>query len=312
MRQRRLLCAVLGLGAVCAALLVANPSQAVPTDYPPSPPAINGGPGSGNPNPQPSEPPADFERRDAVLVVDGVSSTVRIKRDNNTGTYRITGDNIDMTLNAVGPAGTPLPLGADGSLLLIPGGNLQASGKGFAPTSTIVLWLLSTPIRLGNVQANSAGAVRVNTTIPLGVAPGLHHAQAFGYTSGGQELRATVPVRVLSRPLEVHQQRLETTVYFGELDSTVVPGERQAIDAMIAKMSPSARKVRVTVAGFVQPSSTSTNDMALSTRRAIAVARYLKKNGVPGAYVVSGRGVSSTSGTSARHAEVRIVVTVLS
>jgi outer membrane protein OmpA-like peptidoglycan-associated protein len=311
-RGRGIVAGLCSAAIVCAGpLSVGLAHAAVPTDYPPKPPAIQS-PGSnvsGNPNPQPVEP-TKFEAQ-GVIVIDGVQAPVLIKSESTTGVYRITGRGIDIFLTSVGPAGKTLPLAADGSLLVLPGGTLEVTGKGFAPTSSIVLWLLSTPIRLVARATSAKGEIRVRVHIPEGVAPGEHHAQAFGYTPGGQELRATLPIHVLARPLEAHRRQLGETIHFDALDATVARGEKQALDRLIADIPPGTRKVRVTVAGYVQPSTTTANDLALSTARARMVARYLRSHGVRGAYIVTGRGVASAPGAQGRQSQVRIVLTVL-
>jgi outer membrane protein OmpA-like peptidoglycan-associated protein len=294
--------ALVGVLAMGLTLLVTAPSHAVPTDYPPAPGSNSG---SGN-----LQAPRPVESA-GILVVDGVSSAVKVKSEPQKAQVRITGDGIDVIISSVGPAGVTLPLGADGSLLIVPGGELVVTGKGFAPTSTMVLWLLSTPTRIGTLKASRAGTVKVSAPIPSGMAPGAHHAQAFGYSAAGQSMRVTVPVHVLARPMEMHRKQIAGTAYFAALDSHVSAEQARALDALIAKMPARARHVRVSVAGYVQPDATSANDMSLSSARAGAVAHYLRTHGVTADFNVAGRGVSSARGQDGRQAQVRIVLTVL-
>ena len=284
-------------------LLLAAPSHAVPADYPPSP-GKGGGPG---PSPTPLEP----TERTGVLSVDGVRTNVKMKSEPAKGTIRITGSGIDVLITSVGPAGVVLPLGADGSLLIVQGGDLVVTGKGFEPTSTITLWLLSTPTRIGAPRTSATGAVNAAAPIPAGVAPGAHHAQAFGYALDGRTIRLTVPVRVLSRPLEPHSAQVSATAYFDPRSAGLSSEQEQLLDQLVDRLPAGARKLRVVVAGYVQPDATTANDLSLSSARALAVARYLKSRGVTARFSVSGRGISSAPGEQGRQAHVQVVLTVL-
>ena len=48
------------------------------------------------------------------------------------------------------------------------------------------------------------------------------------------------------------KQRVGTTVYSNELASALRPGDKKQLDKLIAQLPDGARKVRVTVAGYVQ------------------------------------------------------------
>lgn len=309
MVRRRIRASALGAGATAILLAFAVTAQAVPMDYPP------------NPNLNPATPLATSaplpgvveggEDTHGIIQINGVRTAVRIKLEHSAGVYRISGRDLDITLKSVGPAGVQLPLGADGSLLVLPGGSLVVSGKGFSPGSQIALWVLSSPVQLGVFRSDSTGIVLGSAPVPAGIVPGVHHAQAAGSSASGQELRATVPVRVLAKPLEARVQRIEATVYFDALDARVAADEKQIVDDLIAQVAPGARRVRVSIAGFVQPNGSTANDMDLSSQRATVVGRYLRAHGVQGQYVMAGRGISSAPGAQGRQARIQITVTVL-
>ena len=57
--------------------------------------------------------------------------------------------------------------------------------------------------------------------------------------------------------------------------------------------------VRSVVVGFVQGTTVTSNDEALSTKRVRAVASYLRSLGLKGAYTVRGNGVAEQPGAKA-------------
>ncbi|MBU6245107.1 MAG: OmpA family protein, partial [Actinomycetales bacterium] len=63
--------------------------------------------------------------------------------------------------------------------------------------------------------------------------------------------------------------------------------------------------VRTVAVGFVQQTSSTSNDQSLSTQRARNVAAYLRSRGVTGAYVIRGDRVAG-SGDAARRVNVTV------
>jgi hypothetical protein len=64
--------------------------------------------------------------------------------------------------------------------------------------------------------------------------------------------------------------------------------------------------VSVVSTGYVQGTSDTSNDVTLSTQRAVTVAAQLKADGLKGKYYVTGRGVAKESGPMGR----KVIVTV--
>lgn len=76
------------------------------------------------------------------------------------------------------------------------GGTLSFEAEGFAPGSEVVVELHSDPIRLGIVQADQAGRIAGDVTVPATVAPGVHTLVLIGQDATGAplELRAAVTI----------------------------------------------------------------------------------------------------------------------
>jgi hypothetical protein len=79
---------------------------------------------------------------------------------------------------------------------LTAGQKLPLSGSGFAPGSTVSLYLYSTPTLLGTVLTDATGSFSTTVTLPAGLAPGAHHLVAVG-------VDASVNARVLRSDVTV-------------------------------------------------------------------------------------------------------------
>ena len=82
--------------------------------------------------------------------------------------------------------------------------------------------------------------------------------------------------------------------------------DKDVLDALMRKVPKGARKVTVQALGYVQPRGATYNDESLSTARAKHAAHYLKKEGLDGAYYVSGRSRAKQPGPEARRVDITI------
>lgn len=322
----RVFASVTAVSLVAGVVLFAPLSQAAPMDYPPAPvPTATATPvptpqatpiPSPTPTPTPLATPIQAPTKPlkpgtAQLIVDGQAIEVTVTPMAENGTVVISGGSINLTISGLGTDGGGLPLLTDGSLLIVESGDIKVTGTGFSPNSVITLYLFSEPINLGQWTTNGKGQFTATVPVPAGLEPGHHTAQAVGVDKSGQTLTANIALTLLTKKPPSVKQRVGSTVYFDELASALRPADKKQLDKLVAQLPDGARKVRVTVAGYVQPSATTANDMSLSNARAKAVAKYLKDHGVTGAYIVAGHGISSAPGSQGRQAQVRIVLTVV-
>jgi hypothetical protein len=77
-----------------------------------------------------------------------------------------------------GPGGTAIST-------ITPGREIVLSGSGYAPFSTVALYVYSTPRSLGTVTADATGSFSTTVTIPAGLEAGAHHLVAAGVDPGG-------------------------------------------------------------------------------------------------------------------------------
>ncbi|WP_330767027.1 VWA domain-containing protein [Rhodococcus sp. M8-35] len=78
------------------------------------------------------------------------------------------------------------------------GGDVQVTADGFAPTSTVIFRINSTPRVLGGSTTDSNGTVDYTAWIPNDLPPGSHTIRVIGFTATGQPHEVAIPVRVFA------------------------------------------------------------------------------------------------------------------
>ena len=80
---------------------------------------------------------------------------------------------------------------------------MALNGSGYAPNSTVSLYVYSTPTLLGTVTTTSTGSFSTSVTLPAGLAPGAHHLVSAGLDPSGaaRYLRSDVTVTTASNQL---------------------------------------------------------------------------------------------------------------
>lgn len=150
------------------------------------------------PLPTPSSAPVPTELRPGrgTLVVDGQPVAVQVSPSSNARSLTISGAGVTLTLAATGPDGRPIPLAPDGSLVLSRGGSVPITGSGFAPGSTVVLYLFSEPVELGEASANADGSISVSVPVPADASTGSHTIQVVGSNASGEPLALSIGLTV--------------------------------------------------------------------------------------------------------------------
>ena len=112
----------------------------------------------------------------------------------------ISGDGFSMQLTVVDKDGNLIPVDDAKRLVLREGAVLTLKGTGFAPNSTVTLWLFSQPVDLGEVTANAQGEVEVSVSLPAGVELGEHTVQMAGVSAEGELRVLNVAIVVEEAP----------------------------------------------------------------------------------------------------------------
>ncbi len=91
----------------------------------------------------------------------------------------------------------PYPPANQGSAGTAPvGGTFSVSSDGWAPGSQVEVTLLSTPVVLGTLTADSTGHVEGTFPVPAGTTPGAHTVQVDGHDPSGAPRTVTFALTV--------------------------------------------------------------------------------------------------------------------
>ena len=176
-----------------------------------------------------------------------------------------------------------------------------SSGDGFKANSPVEFYLLP-GTKLGTLTTDAAGAYSGSVPIPAGVAPGVYTLQVNGYAPDGSVRSLSMGVLVKAPGTKPMNRTASATVLFDALSARLTAAGKAELAALARKVG--SARAQVIVVGLVQPSGSAANDRSLSTRRARAVASYLKSLGLKGDYTVRGGGRATQTGAAARRVDV--------
>jgi outer membrane protein OmpA-like peptidoglycan-associated protein len=239
-----------------------------------------------------------------VLIVNGEKVTVTVKPDaRDEKLLEVSGPGFTMSLAGLNAQGKPLGLTPDGALILEQDRTAAVAGTGFQPNSLVYLYLFSEPRFLGTVQTEANGGFKGSVPLPADIADGRHTLQSNGFTPDGTVRSLSLGV-VLSTPVAATSKRATAKVYFESLSSVLTEEGISTLKALVKKTG--KKGVRTVSIGYVQGTTVTANDEALSTQRARNVAAYLKKLGLKGRFVVRGDGIAKEAGPTARRVNISV------
>ncbi|MGA1034712.1 MAG: hypothetical protein ACO3VI_05300, partial [Ilumatobacteraceae bacterium] len=129
--------------------------------------------------------PQVTEGAKGIVVTDGVRTEVEVVLVDNRELV-LAGDGYEMRLSGSASDGSSTEAGDDGRLNVTSGGSVSVSGSGFAPGSTVHVWVMSDPQYLGAVEVGADGSYSTTLPLPADLAFGDHTIQANGVTSAGE------------------------------------------------------------------------------------------------------------------------------
>ncbi len=246
----------------------------------------------------------------SMLLVGGQQAPMLVAPDRevNAQGLDLTSAGFTMWIAGRGDINDPLGLTPRSALILQSEQGAQARlkkftpyaelrGTGFQPNTEIKVWLLPGTY-VGAISVESNGSFSGNIDIPKLLSIGGNTLQANGYTPDQKVRSVSLGIDVIARQLGA--KRSTAVTYFKAGSAWLSAPTRRSLDQLVRGIPKSAKGVRVNVTGFVQPTSFSGNDRALSAARAKAVSSYLHSKGLKGAYVVSGKGKALQRGPVAR------------
>ena len=239
-----------------------------------------------------------------ILIVNGEKVLVTVNPDErDVRLLEVSGPGFTMSLAGLNAQGKPLGLTPDGALILEQDRTAAVAGTGFQPNSLVYLYLFSEPRLLGTVQTDANGTFKGQVPLPADIADGRHTLQSNGFTPDGTVRSLSLGV-VMATPVVALPKQATTMVYFESLSSVLTDEGRSTLKALVKKTG--KKDVRTLSIGYVQGTTITANDEALSTQRAKSVAAYLKKLGLKGRFVVRGDGIAKESGPAARRVNVSV------
>ena len=122
---------------------------------------------------------------EAGAIIDGQPVDAQLTREDNS--LRLAVGSMSATVYGESATGERIALDADGNLQLDQGDSVVVEGNGFEADSSVDIWLFSTPTRLGDLVANSSGAVSGSFPVPASVEAGAHRLVLEGTRADGKE-----------------------------------------------------------------------------------------------------------------------------
>ena len=170
------------------------PARPVPTTVPAqvvttTVPALAVLPGSGGIATQPG---------DAVAIVDGKVKEVEIVTEGGSTKVSLGGDFV-LRITPSSDQMTSTSLTDENQLAVVTGSTVSFTGEGFAPNTTVNVWLNSTPILLGTAQVDADGKFDSEFAIPAELAGGHHTLTFVGISAKGSEVRTSVGVVIVEQ-----------------------------------------------------------------------------------------------------------------
>jgi len=103
-----------------------------------------------------------------------------------------------LEIGALDAKGGDVGLSADGSLRVERTHSFEFTGSGFAPNSSVHIYVFSTPTLIGMLETDSSGTFYANLPVPDELPLGLHTLQVMGYSPSGAIQMGEVPVTLVS------------------------------------------------------------------------------------------------------------------
>jgi hypothetical protein len=122
--------------------------------------------------------------------------TVKAKTSRVNNQLVFTAGGFTVTLAGVNPDGSVIPLTSEGLLEVRRGDTFRLDATGFAPGSTVDIWMFSKTYHLTNMEVGPDGLVRSSLKVPKSITDGLHHLVMVGVDKANAEAKFEVGMNV--------------------------------------------------------------------------------------------------------------------
>jgi len=170
-----------------------------------------------------------------AATIGGKVTRAKTTRVNNQLVF--TAGGFTVTLAGVNADGTVIPLSAEGILEVRRGDMFRLDAQGFAPNSSVDIWMFSKTIYLGKIEVSPSGLVKSSFKVPKSVADGLHHLVMVGVDKAEKEAKFEVGMNVGVPPKQWWYSRIliaipiSIAVFFGFWLPTSASRRRRRIRA---------------------------------------------------------------------------------
>ncbi|MEI2637666.1 MAG: hypothetical protein V9F03_01515 [Microthrixaceae bacterium] len=113
----------------------------------------------------------------------------------------VTGEGWTAAISGVEDDGDKMTLDAQGRLVVNRDGSVRVAGTGFAPGTTVDVWLFSTPTFLGDVVVRPDGTFDQLLALPDGIEVGEHTVQMNGLGESGEVYSVSSGLIVKASPV---------------------------------------------------------------------------------------------------------------
>jgi alpha-tubulin suppressor-like RCC1 family protein len=141
-------------------------------------------------------PPSLVNTPSAVgaATIGGKVTKAKTTRVNNQLVF--TAGGFTVTLAGVNADGTIIPLSSDGLLEVRRGDMFRLDAQGFAPNSSVNIWMFSKTFLMDTIEVGSDGLVKSTLKVPKSVEDGLHHLVMVGVDRAKAEANFEVGMNV--------------------------------------------------------------------------------------------------------------------
>ncbi|MFN3865650.1 MAG: fibronectin type III domain-containing protein [Demequina sp.] len=149
---------------------------------------------------QPAVPVLEPGAGAGVVIVDGAA--VDSTTDTRNGGWTVTGGGVSVSFAAFDANGGSIVASAStGSYQVYRDGSVLVGGSGFAPGSTVDVWLLSEPWFLGEVTVNDDGTFSAMFALPEGLDLGSDTLQVNGLSADGESVSINTGIDIVDPPV---------------------------------------------------------------------------------------------------------------
>jgi hypothetical protein len=129
-----------------------------------------------------------------AATIGGKTTKAKTTRVNNQLVF--TAGGFTVTLAGVNADGTVVPLSSDGLLEVRRGDMFRLDAQGFAPNTTVNIWMFSKTFLMGTIEVGADGLVKSTLKVPKSVEDGLHHLVMVGVDKANAEAKFEVGMNV--------------------------------------------------------------------------------------------------------------------